>query len=317
MTTTTTPDTRQLLGESDARQIAVEAYLYLYPLVMMDVTRRQMTNAEANTRVGFGPMNTFIHMRAFPPPEFRAVPWANFDTLYSLAWLDLTIEPLILSVPDTAGRFYLLPVQDMWTDAFAVPGKRTTGTGAAHFALMAPGWRGQLPAGIGRITAPTPVVWIIGRTQTNGSEDYPVVHRIQDGFTVTPLSRWGQPPAPVDVVIDPTIDMSTQPVEQVNQMPPGVFFAYAAELLKRHPAHPTDWSILARMRRIGFEPGDSFDIRTTDPTTRQALNDAPPAGLQMMRAKVPTLGPNVNGWQVTTDTMGVYGNYYLKRATLA
>jgi hypothetical protein len=71
------------------------------------------------------------------------------------------------------------------------------------------------------------------------------------------------------------------------------------------------------MRRIGFEPGDSFDIRTTDPTTRQALNDAPPAGLQMMRAKVPTLGPNVNGWQVTTDTMGVYGNYYLKRATLA
>jgi hypothetical protein len=222
MTTTTTPDTRQLLGESDARQIAVEAYLYLYPLVMMDVTRRQMTNAEANTRVGFGPMNTFIHMRAFPPPEFRAVPWANFDTLYSLAWLDLTIEPLILSVPDTAGRFYLLPVQDMWTDAFAVPGKRTTGTGAAHFALMAPGWRGQLPAGIGRITAPTPVVWIIGRTQTNGSEDYPVVHRIQDGFTVTPLSRWGQPPAPVDVVIDPTIDMSTQPVEQVNQMPPGV-----------------------------------------------------------------------------------------------
>src|SRR3954451_21687001 len=102
-----------------------------------------MTNAEAGQRFGFGPMNAFSHMRAFPPPEFRAVPWANADTLYSLAWLDLSTEPLILSVPKT-DRYYQLPAQDMWTDVFAVPGKRTSGTGAGSFAVVGPGWHGQL-----------------------------------------------------------------------------------------------------------------------------------------------------------------------------
>jgi hypothetical protein len=102
------------------------AYTYLYPRVMMDVTRRQMTNSEPGKQVGFGPANAFTYVRAFPPIEFKAVPWANFDTLYSPAWLDLTAEPLILSVPDTGGRYYLMPLQDMWTDVFAVPGKRCT-----------------------------------------------------------------------------------------------------------------------------------------------------------------------------------------------
>jgi hypothetical protein len=106
-----------------------EAYTYLYPLVMMDVTRRQMTNSEPGKQVGFGPANAFTHVRAFPPIEFKAVPWANFDTLYSLAWLDLTAEPLILSVPDTGGRYYLMPLQDMWTDVFAGPASAPAGPG--------------------------------------------------------------------------------------------------------------------------------------------------------------------------------------------
>jgi hypothetical protein len=111
--------------------------------------------------------------------------------------------------------------------------------------------------------------------------------------------------------------MTTRPVEQVNQMPAAAYFAYAAELMKLHLPHVTDWSILARMQRIGIHPGKSFDIETLDPAMQQALNQAVPAGQQAMQAKLPTLGRLVNGWQVTADTMGVYGNYYLKRATLA
>jgi hypothetical protein len=305
------------MDEATARQIAVEAYTYLYPLVMMDVTRRQMTNSEPGQRVGFGPANAFTHMRAFPPIAFRAVPWANFDTLCSLAWLDLAGEPLILSVPDTGRRYYLMPLQDLWTDVFAVPGKRTSGTRAGHFAVVPPRWHGELPARVRCIDAPTPCVWVIARTQANGPEDYPAVNRVQDGFAITPLSRWGQPPQPVTAVIDPAVDMITSPVEQVSQMPAAAYFAYAAELLKRHPPHVTDWSVLARMKRIGLEPGSSFDVEALDPAARHAVEQAAAAGLQALRAKVPTLAPLVNGWQVSADTMGVYGNFYLKRATLA
>ena len=133
------------------------APLTFYPLVMMDVTlAADDAQPKQANRWGFGPMSTFTHMRAFPPPEFKAVPWANFDTLYSLAWLDLTAGPLIISTPDTGGRYFLLPIQDMWTDVFAVPGKRTSGTQVAHFAVVPPGWRGDLPADVQRIQATTP-----------------------------------------------------------------------------------------------------------------------------------------------------------------
>ncbi|MDX6585115.1 MAG: hypothetical protein QOI10_4299, partial [Solirubrobacterales bacterium] len=157
-------ETPHSLDEQEALEIAVEAYLYLYPLVIMDITRRQATNVEAGKVLGRGPMMTFTHVPAFPPAEFRDVVRPNFDTLYSIAWLDLTEGPVVVSVPDAAGRYYLLPMLDMWTDVFASPGSRTTGTGAGRFAVVPLGWTGPLPEGAQRVDASTPYVWIIGRT---------------------------------------------------------------------------------------------------------------------------------------------------------
>jgi hypothetical protein len=186
------------------------------------------------------------------------------------------------------------------------PGWRTTGTKAANFLLTPPGWNGKAPAGFTRINAPTPHVWIIGRTKTDGPADYPTVHAIQKGYKITPLSGWGKPPVAVKQTIDPSVDVNTPPKKQVDTMTGDKFFAYAAELLKVNPPHVTDEPIIARLKRIGLEAGKSFDTARVDPSVRKAIDDAPP-----------TLARVVNGWSMNTDTMGVYGNYYLKRAMVA
>ena len=303
--------------EQEAHAIGVDAYLYFYPLITMDVTRKQATNVEAGKELGKGPMNMFNNIPAYPAADFKVVVRPNFDTLYSSAWLDLTREPMVVSAPDTHGRYYLLPMLDMWTDVFASPGSRTTGTEAGHFLITPPGWTGDVPAGMTRISAPTPYVWIIGRTKTDGPDDYAAVHKIQAGYKITPLSEWGKTPTPPKATIDPTVDMKTPPKEQVDTMPAGKFFAYAAELLKVIPPHLTDQPIIAQLKKIGIEPGKSFDLDKADPAIRAGLATAPENARQLMAWKVPTLARVVNGWSMNTDTMGVYGNYYLKRAIVA
>jgi len=124
------------LTKEEAAAIGVDAYLYLYPLVTMNLTREQATNVEAGKTMGRGPANMFTNVPQFPTAEFRDVVRPNFDTLYSVAWLDMTKEPMIVSAPDTNGRYYLLPMLDMWTDVFASPGWRPTGTAKADFAVV-------------------------------------------------------------------------------------------------------------------------------------------------------------------------------------
>jgi hypothetical protein len=306
----------ETISEADAHAIGVAAYTYFYPLVTMDVTRQQLTNVVKPEGLAT-PMNRFASLTAFPPAEMKAVVRPNFDTLYSSAWLDLTKEPMIVSAPDTRGRFYLLPMLDMWSDVFASPGSRTTGTQAGDFALVPPGWSGSLPADVARIDAPTPYVWIIGRTKTDGPADYDAVHQVQAGYKITPISRWGSSSEPVVGSVDPSIDMKTPPKVQVDTMPAGKFFAYAAEILKLHPPHVTDQPILAQMRRIGIERGRSFDIDKVDPAIKTALMTVPEDALKLMAWKIPTLASVARGWSMNTDTMGVYGNYYLKRAIIA
>jgi hypothetical protein len=306
-----------MMTEREARAIGVDAYIYFYPLLSMDITRKQFTNIEPGKEFGKGPMNMFVNVPVYPPADFKGVVRSNFDTLYSIAWLDLTGEPQVVSAPDTDGRFYLLPILDMWSDVFASLGWRTMGTEAANYLVAPPGWSGTSPAGFTRLAAPTPHLWIIGRTRTDGPADYDAVHRIQAGYTVTPLSRWGKAADPVAVSIDPTVDMKTPPKIQVDTLGAGKYFAYAAELLKLHPPHLTDQPIIARMKRIGLERGKSFDLDKLDPALKKALASVPAEAQQLMAWKVPTLARVVNGWSMNTDTMGVYGNYYLKRAIVA
>jgi hypothetical protein len=295
---------------SDPRSLSYDAYTYLYPLVTMEVTRRQMTNIEAGTKPGFGPPNQFHHIRAFPPADFRAVVRPNFDTLYSSAWLDLSGGPVVVHAPDTDDRYYMLPMLDMWTDVFANPGKRTTGTGARDFVLVAPGYTGELPDGPLMLEAPTPWVWVIGRTQTNGPADYEAVHAVQDGYSVTPLHA-------TEYEIDPDADTVTEPLRKVNGMSAFDFFAAAADALIHNSPHSTDHSILARIANLGIVPGDPFDASAFDDKAEREIQAGADAAREAISANIPRLGTPSNGWTVGTESIGVYGNAYLKRATIA
>jgi hypothetical protein len=274
-----------------------------------------MTNVlDTNNNYGGAPVNQFYHARVFPPVDFKGVVRPCFDTLYSSAWLDLNDEPIILSVPDTHGRYYLMEMLDMWSDVFDAPGFRTTGTGPGNFAVVSPKWKGKLPEGVVELRAPTPFVWIIGRTETNGPQDYEIVHQIQAGYRLTPISRWGKPhkrpvaPPP----IDPSVDNVTPPMDQVENMDGLTFFNRFCDVLKKNPPHSNDFPILHRMKAIGIEPGKDFAPPSNldlDATVEDALN--------YMKAHQGDIGKLVNGWTMTTENIGTYGTSYLRRAIIA
>lgn len=319
----TTARAAENLGKEEAAEIATEAYLYFYPLVTMDLTRKQMTNVPKPEGIA-APPNQFANFRTYPTADTKVVVRPNFDTLYSTAWLDVSEEPVIISVPDTEGRYYLLPMLDMWTDVFSSTGWRTTGTGAQTLLVAARTWRPELrsgfdsiglPADTIRVDAPTPHVWVIGRIRADGPADYDAVHKIQDGLAISPLSQWGKTGiAQADNPVDASVDMKTPPKTQVDNMKAEQYFSYAAELLKENPPHLVDAPLLQRLERIGLRQGESYDVSAQSKVVQDALKSAPAKAQSFMRHMLPRLATLANGWSINTDTMGVYGVYYLKRA---
>jgi hypothetical protein len=172
--------------EATARQLGIETFIYGYPLVIMTSVKEVMTNVA--TPEGFhAPLGQFGHMRQLPDAATKGVPKPSVDTLYSFAWLDLSKEPYVLSLPDEHGRYYIMALLDAWTNVFAAPGIATTGTRAQKFVITGPDYHKKLPAGMKEIKAPTNLVWLIGRTYCRGTpKDYQVVHALQDAYKLIP-----------------------------------------------------------------------------------------------------------------------------------
>ncbi len=212
-----------------------------------------------------------------------------------------------------------MPMLDAWTNVFASPGKRTTGTGEGNFAVVGPGWQGALPDGVKEIKAPTAMVWIIGRTQTNGKPDYEAVHAIQRQYTLTLLSSFGKPyTPPSDVSVDPKVDMKTPPVKQVEEMDLATFFGSITRLMKDNPPASADAPLVERLASIGVVPGKEFNIGTLDSATKKGLERAFVAARQKnMSPATGSSGPTENGWQVDRTGMGSYGTDYPRRAFIA
>src|SRR5262245_44896885 len=305
----------EALSADEAREIAIDAYVYGYSLITTEVTRVQMSNVPKaeGTR---GPMNAFVNVKRYPPADYRGVSAPNADTLYSLAWLDLK-EPLVFSHPGMGKRFYLFEMVDLWMKVFDSPGMRTAGGAAANYLITGPGWKGEVPSGMKHIPVATRYMVILGRTYADGTEqDYEAVNKLQAQYKITPLSAWGKPYTfqPGATNPNPGFSMTDKPQKAILDLGTAGYFNLMARLMGG-PAPPAkeEAPILAEMAKIGITPGTVFDMSKLDPAVQAALKDVPNEALKKIEADKDSLGGMVNGW-VISKGLGVYGTDYMKRA---
>ncbi|WP_174184005.1 DUF1254 domain-containing protein [Nocardia barduliensis] len=293
---------------SEGGMIAKDAYVFGFPLVLMDITR---ATAEATT-----PANRFRHATSLPTAAVRDRVRPDPDTLHSTAWLDLTSEPMVLQVPAMGGgRFWLAQVLDAWTNNVHNPSSRRPQAASATppytYVVTGPGWSGALPEGLTPLPVPTPTVWLIVRIQVDGEDDLPAVRSVQRELTLTPLSAWKartRPPAS-----EPPGEQSNaqRPVEQVLAMDAHEFFDRMCALMAINPPAPGDTPAMRRFATIGIRPGGAVE----------GVSDAElTAAADTVEQQLPvTLGANTindNGW-VTDFSAGRYGTDYLLRAVTA
>jgi hypothetical protein len=292
--------------------LATDAYVFGYPLVTMEMTRRVITNVVAPVGTK-APMGQIIKLREYPNSSFRDVTAPNADTLYTTAFFDVGKEPWVLSIPDMQDRYYLMPMLDGWTTVFQVPGKRTTGTKAQTYAITGPGWKGTLPAGVREYKSPTNIVWLLGRIYCTGTpEDYAAVHKLQDQFKLVPLSSYGKPYTPPAGTVDPSIDTKTAVRDQVNRMSANEYFTLLCKLMKDNPPTAADAPQLKRFEKIGIVAGKDFDPSKLKADLAKRIPEVSQDRI-MLQFKINKDVKDENGWGFTTKT-GIYGTDYLMRA---
>ncbi len=287
--------------------LAAQAYIFGYPLLIMDATRREMTSGPNGQNL----TNHIFHAREFPDHTFTDVVSPNADTLYSFAWLDLSDSPVVFSLPDTGDRYYVMQFLDAWTNDFASLGSRTTGNRAGTFLITGPAWKGDVPHGMTQVEAPTNMVWILGRTQTNGKDDYAAVHAIQDKYSARPLVEVSLP------AVTPDTD-NASPLEKVERLDAASFFSELNRLMVNNPPTDADALLLDNLAALSIGPGREFDMAKMPPNVMDAIEKGTAAGLAAIReVDASTLSRRMNGWTILPESVGHYGTNYLLRAFIA
>ena len=198
-----------LVKEKEAQETGIDAYIYAYPLVTMEYTRRVSTNVAA-PEGSKAPMGQFAGLRDYPAVDNHTVTAPNADTLYTVAWLDVSKEPWIVSIPDMKDRFYLFPMLDGWTTCCRTRASAPPAPVAQKYAITGPGWTGTLPEGVTEYKSPTGMVWILGRIYCTGTPaDYKAVHALQDQMGPCRSAPTASPTRRRPASVDPTVDMKT------------------------------------------------------------------------------------------------------------
>lgn len=313
------PKTSQKMSDDEIVDIATKAYVFGYPLVIMDFTKKVGTNVPMVVKSA-APVNQIGHAKQFPDDKFTDIVKPNVDTYYSMAWLNLKEEPMVLSVPATE-RYYLLPILDAYTNIFASPGTRTTGSGAHTFLITGPKWDGEVPEGMELIQSPTAMAWILGRIQVNSPEDgATVVKNIQKDITLTPMSEFGNSNyvASKGTVVDAY--NSIIPVKNTAELSTKDFFTKMAHLMVENPPFEADSTIVKAMASIGIVPGTEFGVTGFSPELQTRLDSIPQKVMASMKGKMVGSDNKINGWSTSTMTnpaLADFGTDYGFRALIA
>lgn len=283
------------------------SYVFGYPLVLMDVTKKVFDL----------PPNNFIHLQRFPDHTSHEVVRPNNDTLYSTSMLDLSFAPLVLSVPDTAGRYYVMPFMDAWTNVFDMVGKRKTGTGPGSFLIVGPDWQGPLPSGLEKIQSPTNMVWLLGRIQANGKDDLKNVFKLQKQFTLTSLGNWPNGHSNPSQKITKPSSGGGEPLAIMDKMSPAEFFSYLNQLMGDQPPTKEDGLLMGKMKNFGIQPGHSFAVEDLGVIKRILLKIGVKLARKEMKTAVQEERFLENNWKVLRDDIGTYGTNYPARAVVA
>lgn len=300
-------------------EAAREAYIYGYPLVTMEITRRVMTNVDA-PQGGRAPAGFFAHRRDRLGQGPGQKGPMNPDLLFSSAWLDLSGEPYVLTIPDVKKRYFLLTLLDGWTNVVG-----TLSAPGGRILISGPGWQGGTPEGMREFKCLTDFAWLIAQFGIPGTTEKEI-HMLQDQLVLTPLSKYENPYLYVTKPprVDPGIDMATPIREQVSRLTPAAYFGILAQLLKRN--YPvSDGGIFQRLKRIGFIVGHDFDLLGSDEDPKpdvsappkeavKAFSEAPEKGLALMKKSFFESCLKENGWIYATESGECRTNYALRAA---
>ncbi len=296
-----------LYTKAEHIRLGAEAYIYGYPLVIVDATRVHAAQT-------LGPGNQLHRVRQFPDAGFKGVVRPNVDTLYTSAFIDMAAGPWVFEMAANQLRYEVMPFMDAWTNVFAAPGSRVNGGHGGRFLLVGPDWSGETPPGLTLMRAPTRVVWLIGRTQTNGVADYPLVHRLQDGVTLRKWVDWREGKPEQAMAWQPASQRPLAPVAQMKAMDAGEFFNRLAMLMLDNPPSAADAPMLAKLARIGLAPGKPPDWSLLE---RWAVGWGRWIADWRVAKELKQPRDRVRGWLTPPAMLGSYGAHYNIRAVVA
>jgi len=287
--------------EQYAYTLGVQAYVFAFPWSYLPELRYAwVTQEPSNPSTPYAPLNHFWHLRQLADASYRDGGSPNYDTLYSIAWLDVGKEPVILSHPDVEDRYFTFELASMTSDNFDYVGSRTTGSKACHFAITGPDWKGELPEGVKRLeSSPTAAVLIFGRTVVTGPKDVPAVNKLQDQFKLTPLSLWGKAKAQVPARRDvfKPFDRNQDPLNEWRTI---------NRAMTENPPLEQNAFMVELMKTIGVGPGQ--DVDAMDESTRKGLARAAKDGRALLFSIYTSgYGKKVNGWTYPPASVGRAG----------